>query len=992
MSKHGAGRHDETAMAIQRGWNAYYDSRYEEAGSLFQGLLGSGTDPLEAVWGLSAVLRARGRPAEAARLIKQAQGDHDGEPSLYRELGYVAYEQGRFGDAAEIFAALVKSDPDSIADRRWQAASLRRGKRYDQAREKLDEAGTISDHPDLDLERGWLAYMLHEYQDAADHFRAAGVNRAAGLNGARPELFVPQLVTALLRLGQVDAAEEAVADAPWTSPIVAARADIQVHKGCPESAIELLREIEPELDDDGLTQLVTLLHGAERDSEAQDVFDRWLDKRSRPNEDALASASPATVATSIELAGRRRGLDADELRRQVRSILAGYAGLDPVPAVVAVAAIGTMRKVNRTEAKRIAQESIAQHPDTPDLLVEAAKTSFFCHDYQKAIEHLDRAIQRDRCHERAHQWRCRSMRRLGQWSELETYLNDKINSLEQSPRLRIELGWLRLAQGESSKADAAFQDAFRLDRSSQQALFGRVIALRKMQRWQDAASVLKDWQAQWPHSSRRRLAAAMLALDREDFDAAADLFKEVDGVPGILGQASVLMQQRRHDHARIKLENAQKKDQDRPGPKIALATLLAQGSEDDKSQASQLCEAARGRGAESDAAALVCRAQLALGEGYLRAAESLLEEARGLNPYGCHTATHARVLIGMHRIDDAVAMLNGRLKMDPHDSSAYFQLYRALDARGEARAALAALRSAFALSTGPGSDALAVALAYELEEQGCSAEAERVLRTRLSGRGSTQEDQLRLGLAWILLSRGERAQAPGHLEDAIVQVNRVLSHPDPPSAAVDPEQIKLEALKCRGTAYLKLAEHERNPSERIRLAALARRDQGKYRRTSSDRVPRGSRLAAFFATGFDTGLRGATMLAALAFTIVLWFLHNGNQEVWTTTMVVSLTPLLLAIVLLTALLPHLQTLKLAGLEAQTRENPEIPLPTSPSVALPQVTEFAAAAHENFLDTVDVSDLVGTYSTAQRQLDQRPVNQMPPQGNSRPPSLALRRVS
>ena len=974
-------------MAIQRGWNAYYESHYEEAGSLFQGLLGSGTDPLEAVWGLSAVMRARGRPAEAALLIEWAQQDHAGELSLDREAGYIAYEQGRFDDAAEIFAALAERDPDNhITDRRWQAASLRMMKEYELAQEKLDEARTLGDQPDLDLERGWLAYVQRHYHDAATHFRAAGAD------GAKPEHFVPPLVAALLRLDQVDAAEEAVADAPWTSPIVAARADIQVHKGCPEGAIKLLREIEPELDEDGLTQLVALLHGAERDGEAQDVFDGWLDKGSRPNEDALASASPAIVATSIELAGRRRGLDADELRGQVRSTLARYAGPDPVPAVVAAAAISTMRKVNRTEAKRIAQESIAQHPGAPDLLVEAAKTSFFCHDYQKAIGQLDRAIQRDRRHERAHQWRCRSMRRLGQWSELETYLNDKIRSLGQSPRLRIELGWLRLAQGESGKADAAFQDAFRLDRSSQQALFGRVIALRKMQRWQDAASVLKDWRAQWPDSSRRRLAAAMLALDRENFEAAADLFKEVDGVPGMLGQASVLMQQRRHDHARIKLENAQEKDQDRPGPKIALATLLAQGSEDDKSRASQLCEAARGRGAESDAAALVCRAQLAVGEGYLRAAESLLEEARELNPYGCHTATHARVLIGMHRIDDAVAMLNGRLKMDPHDSSAYFQLYRALDARGEARAALAALRSAFALSTGPGSDALAVALAYELEEQGSSAEAERVLRTRLSGRGSTKEDQLRLGLAWILLSRGERAQAPGHLEDAIVQVNRVLSHPDPPSAAVDPEQIKLEALKCRGTAYLKLAEHERNPSERMRLAALARRDQGKYRRTSSERVPRGSRLAAFFATGFDTGLRGATMLAALAFTIVLWFLHNGNQEVWTTTMVVSLTPLLLAIVLLTALLPHLQTLKLAGLEAQTRESPEVPLPTSPSVALPQVTEFAAAAHENFLDAVDVSDLVGTYSTAQRQLDQRPVNQLPRQGTSRSPSPALRRVS
>jgi len=978
-------REDTAAVAIQRGWTAYCTSHYHEARSQFQGLLRSGTDPLEAVWGLSAVMRAQGRPAEAAQLIERARRDHAGEPSLDREAGYIAYEQRRFGDAAEIFAGLAGRDPDNgITDWRWQAASLRMVKDYEQAQQKLDEARKLGDHSDLDLERGWLAYVQRHYHDAATQFSAAGKN------GAKHEHFVPPLVAALLRQDHVDAAEEAVEAAPQTSPIVAARADIQVHRGCPESAIKLLREIEAQLDEDGLTQLVALLHGAERDSEAQEVFDRWLGTRSRPGADAIASASPSIVATSIELAGRRRDQEAGELRRQVRSTLARYAGPDPVPAVVAASAISTMRKVSRTEAKSIAQESIAQHPDAADLLVEAAKTSFFCHDYHKAIGQLDRVIQQlDGRHERAHQWRCRAMRRLGQWSELETYLNDKNSTLGQSPRLRIELGWLRLAQGEPGKADAAFHNAFRLDRSSQQALFGRVIALRKMQRWQDAATVLRDWRAQWPESSRRRLAKAMLALDREDFDAAAGLFQEVDGVPGMLGQASVLMQQRRQDDARRKLEEAQEEDQDRPGPKLALATLLAQ---DDKSRASELCEAARGRGAESDAAALVCRAQLALGEGYLRAAESLLDEARELNPYGCHTATHARVLIEMHRIDDAVAMLNGRLKMDPHDSSAYFQLYRALDARGESRAALAALRSAFALSTGPGSDGLAVALAYELEEQGCSAEAEKVLRTRLSGRGPAKEDQLRLGLAWILLSRGERAQAPGHIEDAIAQVNRVLSHPDRPSVAVDPKRIKLEALKCRGTGYLKLAEHERNPSERIRLAALARRDQGKYRRTSNDPVPRGSRLAAFFATGFDTGLRGATMLAALAFTIVLWFLHNGNQEVWTTTMVVSLTPLLLAIVLLTALLPHLQTLKLAGLEAQTRQNPEIPLPTSPNVALPQVTEFAAAAHENFLDTVDVSDLVGTYSTAQRQLDQRPLDQMPRQGNSRPPAPALRRVS
>jgi tetratricopeptide (TPR) repeat protein len=980
MSKHGDRRNDETAVAIQRGWNAYYESRYEEAGSLFQGLLGSGTEPLEAVWGRSAVLRARGRPAEAARLIKRAQGDHHGEPSLERELGYVAYEQGHFGEAAEIFAALVKIDPASIADRIWQAASLRRGKRYDEARQKLDEAGTISHHPDLDLERGWLAYMLHEYQDAADHFCAAGANEAP------PELFVPQLVTALLRLDQVDAAEEAVAGEPRISPIAAARADIQVHRGYPEKAIELLREIRPQLDEDGLIQLVALLHGVERDNEAQDEFDTWLDERSGESGDAVAFASPSIVATSIELAGRRPDLGPDGLRREVRSALARYTGPDPVPAVVAASAVCAMRKASKAEAMRIAQESIAQHPRAADLVVEAAKTSFSCHDYQKAIDELDAVLEREGDHERALLWHCRSMRRLGRWSDLEEYLDDKVSEFQQSARLQIELGWLRLAQGESRKADEAFQDASRLDRSSQQALFGRVIALREMQRWEEAAAVLEGWGTRWPNSSRQQLAAAMLALDREDFTTAARQFGEVGGVPGMLGQASVLVQQRHRAEALRKLEEAQEEDHDRPGPKIALATLLAQGDKNDKCRASQLCEDVKGWGAESDAAALACRAQIAQSEGYLRAAESYLEEAKERNPYGVHTATLAGVLVGMHRIDEAVDMIDKRLAINPRDSAAYYQLYRAHHARGEARPALAALRTAFGLATGPGSDALAVALAYELEEQGCSTEAERILSNRLTGRDSANDDQLRLGLAWILLSRGERAQAPGPFEDAITEVSKVLSHLDPASAATEPDQIKREALKCRGTAYLKLAEHERNPGERVRLAALARRDQGQYRKSPHVHVPPASRFAAFLASGFDGVLRGATLLAALTFAIVLWFLHSGNQEVWTTTMVMSLTPLLLAIVLLTALLPQLQSLKLAGLEAQTREKPDVPLPTSPSVALPCVTVFAAAAHENFLDAIDVSDLVGTYSTAHR-----PLNQMAQERNSRPALSALPRA-
>ena len=53
----------------------------------------------------------------------------------------------------------------------------------------------------------------------------------------------------------------------------------------------------------------------------------------------------------------------------------------------------------------------------------------------------------------------------------------------------------------------------------------------------------------------------------------------------------------------------------------------------------------------------------------------------------------------------------------------------------------------------------------------------------------------------------------------------------------------------------------------------------------------------------------------------------------------------------------MSTLKIAGLEAQTRQQPEVQLPTSPSIALPRVTEFAATATENFIDAEGIPTLV-----------------------------------
>jgi tetratricopeptide (TPR) repeat protein len=1020
--KSGRLREVGSARIAEEAWEAFYAFRYREAQSLFRQLLrGSGDGPIDAIRGLSAVSRALGRPAEAEPLIGQALQTHPGDRCLRRELGYVAYDQQLFEDAAAIFADLVQEDLLCVMDRRWLVASLRRARNYQRAVEVLAAAPIeVFDHPELDIERGWVAYRRNKIRHVADFQHAASHFRAAKAHGAPPALFVPPLVTALLRMNQPDEAEEVAGDAAAYSPlcslIASAQADVQVHKGYPDRAIEILRRLGGALDEDGLRQLVTLLHGADRDEEADKVFHGWLRNRCAGETGAPAFASPPIVATWIEVAGRKRGVDPDEFCEQVQSALQRY-GRD-VPAVVAASAIATVRNFNAARSMIVAKQ-VARHPEEPDVLIESAKTSFALGHYKEALKKLDRVIKKEPDHDRALQWRCRSMRRLGQWQELDAYLAKKTNRLDRSARLRIELGWLRLAKNDYRRSHDAFCEALGLDQSSQQALFGKISALRRLQRWDDAWVVLDNWKEKWPASNRRRLAAAMLKLDREDFDGAMELFREADGVSGLLGQASVLTQQGNPDKAETPLREALKKDRDRPGAKIALAMLLVQRTEDrgqstkkdreyneaDWREANNLCLDAMKWGAESDAAALACRAQVALSQGHSRAAESLLQEAIERNPYGTQTSALANVLIGMHRIDEAVSMLSKRIGINAGDgtanggdgtagdstpgsgtradgnaadnnaadnnaadSSAYFQLYRALLARGDSMAALSALRSALANAMPPSSDTLAVALAYELEEQGFSTEAERLLRNRLVGRNTANDDLLRLGLAWILLSRGDRAQSPAVLQEAAAEATQVIVCPDPKSATVRPEKIREDALKCRGTAYYKLAEHERRPGERIRFAALARHDQGEQSRVAKEKIPPGSRWRARLTPGLDTGLRVIVLLAGLTLTAALWVLHGTNQTVWTTTMVVSLTPLFIAVILLTALLPQLQSLKLAGLQAQTRERPDVPLPTSPSVVLPLVTEFAAVAHENFIDAVDVSDLVGTTSRPLRLPD------------------------
>lgn len=78
-------------------------------------------------------------------------------------------------------------------------------------------------------------------------------------------------------------------------------------------------KLRAQLDENGLTQLVTPLLAAERDEEAGDVFREWLRERSYRDKDPPEFASPSIIGIWIELAGREPNLESSKLASKVES-------------------------------------------------------------------------------------------------------------------------------------------------------------------------------------------------------------------------------------------------------------------------------------------------------------------------------------------------------------------------------------------------------------------------------------------------------------------------------------------------------------------------------------------------------------------------------------------------------------------------------------------------------------------------------------------------
>jgi len=929
-------KQDHSSLKIERAWHMYDQGDFGPAEDLFRGVLTDDSNPIEAVWGLSAALRSQGRSTAAAEYVRKALQERPGDPTLDRELAWIAYDEARYENARDTFRALVARDPFNVTDRRWLATCHRATGHVLEADDVL--AAAPQRHRDLDIDRAYLALARHEPDTAHRHVRAAIGNNAP------VHEYLPLLVEALLKSGRDDTAEREVAkevartEAPAVT-VAAARADIHMFRVELSAAIEELEGIAARADEATMLRLVGLLRRTRSTKDARAALDGWL--RTSVGGSDLRRRSPSLVAADLELACD----DAtDESRRaKVEDVLNRYAG-EAVPTTVLSASISILLGIDLDRVEQLVEVARTRRPYDLDVWFEAARVLATRGDHIRACAEFEEILRRNGHHERAAQWHCRMLRRLGRWSELQSRLHRRDHDFPHSARMAVEHGWLLVLERKLPEAVECFAAAVKNDPEYRPGFVGLVHLFALQQRWSEAKAVVTRWRALWPRSDRIVLAEAMLLMEQERYREARELLRNREDLPARLGFAYALDRMGESSIAREQLSALLEKHHDRPGPRLALATLLLRGDDEGSwTTAEENCLQSTGHGAEADAVALICRAQLALKRNHLRAAEAMLREACTRNPFSGYRIGLAEVLRRQYRLDEARQLLEPAVRSYPDDADLRSQLFLAYRELGLHDEAIDALRAAVALR--PADNRLLVQLAYELHDHGRSAEAESSLRRWLGASPAGSDASVQLGLAHILLLRAEDLDSADLYEEAEELARQALTQ----------KQGKAErdrALRLRGIALMRLGALERAPSERARLISLAQKCLRKAPRPGQGHAPFGR---FFLSTGsvLDWLLRFVVSALGVVLIAILWFKHDQDPEKWTMTAVLTLTPVLLATSVLAALLPALQTFKLAGLEAQTKERAPEPLPRVEVVKLPEITTFAMTAFENFYGVINV---------------------------------------
>ena len=595
-----------------------------------------------------------------------------------------------------------------------------------------------------------------------------------------------------------------------------------------------------------------------------------------------------------------------------------------------------------------------------NFLGELGSIHYAERDYDKAIEYFDQAIEINPYETFALQWRAASLRKQGNRDTAQAELKKALDKVPYGTRLWEEAGWLAFDGEQFEEAIKHFDRATKLDPYVIARQFYKVEALIRLDRADEALDVIKKLDERFPNDAeimeqrcwfhlrfgqleaakdqlmklRASFPDTALSLNAlggyelamRNFTGAAAAFREarnlVDYEPQYyVNHASALLRQVKLPNEVGRLETPRRQE------------LIA--------EAKEICQKALQLD-QYHAKAWGCLGVAAFKEGEFVDAETYFRKSIALSSgEGSHVEL-ASLYCQMGRFDDATRELNTALSLNKRDARAYIELANVAVSKGDAKEAIRYCRQAvFVEPKNPEAHrALAVALVRAEQYE----EAEVRVREALNSLGPAKPWRLRLLLAQILVRAGDAANKDRKkkdldlYEEALSSVNEARNECGPNAELFFHAGIVQQRLEDYATSVKSFAECIKlNPQ---------RYEAERYGRIMQTALEQQRRV-------FKVNLVFSYILAGLCIVLllILWGTHfTGARRTLTEDQLVAnsttttrvskeklivddtllnvMTPILLGMLTVAALLPNLSKLKLPGFEAEISD----PKPPDPNIS------------------------------------------------------------
>jgi tetratricopeptide (TPR) repeat protein len=586
-----------------------------------------------------------------------------------------------------------------------------------------------------------------------------------------------------------------------------------------------------------------------------------------------------------------------------------------------VTALRSLRRFD--EAESAARTAIDTLPHEPRLLVELGWVHGDQANYETALEWFNKALQVDGRHEWALRSRINTLRRLRRFDEAESAARTAIDTLPHEPRLLVELGFVYDDQANYETALEWFNKALKLEPRNANTIKAQTVSLRSIRRFDEAEQILISAIKFLPYERSLRAELGWVHHDLRDLDRATRIFTELlDSSIGPQERAEnfkalgwMKFAEQDYKAAEDLFRNAYNLHPAKTQYKLGLTWCLArQKSSSGWRDAEQLCFSILDEDPTIHSAH-TCLGVVNYQHGRYAQAEHYLKKAAELDSRHDSYVDLGALYSQLNRFDEADSYFQKALEQDWYDLQAHIELGHLYlqwniqeDNREYRTAAIRHFRQARKIDPARGSAIMGLALALS-QKPGDLIEAETIIQEALSRRDcDLPRWRLLVAAARLLVARGDATPVRQFYLDALVHAQEAIS------LAVE----ESEPYFVAAVARYKMAELAGDFSLKPVSRRMAARDLRRAVKLDPSNIEaqRSLRIVDESLRISRSSTTGSILVVTIGTLelIGLWATFLVSEKV-TPVMLMTLTPLLIALVVVGLLLPFVIRLKLPGVEA-----------------------------------------------------------------------------